>query len=204
MVSATIQTSGGHLNPSITIGFMVTRKIKPAAGIAYIITQLIAAVLASFAVYLISGGDPAAAAKILQGTPEFSGSAGLAVLAEIIATFFLAFVIWGSAADPRARNTGGFAIGMAVAADILAIGPITGASLNPSRSFGPTFVASLLQGGGSLWHHHWVYWVGPVVGSVLAATAYHVGLWPSDPKRGLDPAAVDVAKTLRPGAPEGA
>ena len=202
MVSATMATSGGHVNPAITIGFLLTGKIKPVAAIAYIVLQLLGGVVAALAVYAIFGGGPGAVQIVAGGTPSVAigVSGGTALLCEIIATFFLAFVIWGTAADPRARNIGGFGIGLVVAADILAIGPLTGASMNPQRSFGPTLIASLIQGAGgsSVWTNHWIYWVGPIVGGGIAAILYHLALWPSDPKRGIDPGAVDVPATQRP------
>jgi MIP family channel proteins len=199
MVSATMPTSGGHINPAVTVGFLITGKIKPVAGIAYIVLQLLGGVVAALAVYTIFGGGTEGVKIVAAGTPALGPtvSSGSALLCEIIATFFLVFVVWGTAADPRARNVGGFAIGLTIAADILAVGPITGASMNPQRSFGPTLVASLV-GDSSLWSTHWIYWVGPIVGGALAAVIYQLALWPSDPKRGIDPGAVDVPPTQRP------
>jgi aquaporin Z len=201
-VSASIHTSGGHINPAVTLGLALTGKIKPVSAVAYIITQCVAAVLGSYAVYALVGAKAGvSAAQTLTevyGVTDFTSNVGAALLAEFLATFFLVFVIWGSVADPRARNTGGFAIGLAVVADILAIGPLTGASMNPARSFGPSVVASLVGADNAGWDHHWVYWVGPLAGGVLAAVVYHLFLWPRDPKRGIDPDAVDVAVTQRP------
>jgi MIP family channel proteins len=200
MVSATMQTSGGHINPAITIGFLVTGKIKPAAGIAYIVIQLGGGIVAALAVLALFGAD-AGRDIVEKGTPNLGADlAGAPVrpvvgfLAEIIATFFLAFAVWGTAADPRARNVGGFAIGLAVAFDILAVGPLTGASMNPQRSFGPTLVA----GGAALWKNHWVYWAGPIVGACLASLIYHLILWPRDREAGIDAPAMDVPPTQRP------
>jgi MIP family channel proteins len=203
MVSATMQTSGGHFNPAVTIGFLFTSKIKPVAAIAYIVIQLLGGTIAALAVYNIFGGGASAVKIVAAGTPSLGPTFnwGTALLCEIIATFFLVFVIWGTAADPRARNVGGFGIGLAVAADILAVGPITGASMNPQRSFGPTLIASLVDGaagGSSMWAHHWIYWLGPIAGACGAAFLYQLVLWPSDPKRGIDPGAVDVPATQRP------
>jgi glycerol uptake facilitator-like aquaporin len=120
-----------------------------------------------------------------------------AILAEMIATFFLVFAVWGTAADPRARNVGGFAIGLTIAADILSVGQITGASMNPARSFGPTLVASLLPEA-HLWKTHLVYWIGPLVGAGIAAISYHLILWPRDPKSGIDAPVVDVPPSQQP------
>jgi len=199
MVSAAIHTSGAHFNPAITLGFLVTGKIKPSAGIAYIVIQLSAGVVAALGVLAVFGPD-AGATVVRQGTPNLGQDLAMGpvrpvvgLLAEIIASFFLAFVVWGTAADPRARNVGGFAIGLVVAADILAFGPLTGASMNPQRSFGPTVVV-----GGDLWRHHWVYWAGPVVGACLAALVYHLILWPRDREAGIEAPAMDVPPTQRP------
>jgi MIP family channel proteins len=202
MVCATMPTSGGHINPAVTVGFLFTGKIKPVAGIAYIVIQLLGGTVAALAVYKIFGGDAYAVKIVANGTPARADKVnwGTALFCEIIATFFLVFVVWGSAADPRARNGGGFAIGLTIAADILAIGPITGGSMNPQRSFGPTLVASLIgqANGTSMWTNHWIYWLGPIVGACGAAFLYQLALWPSDPKRGIDPGAVDVPATQRP------
>ena len=208
LVSATIHTSGGHFNPAVTLGLLLTGKIRLTPALAYIATQVVAAVVGSLAVYLVAGPSPAPppiveASKLgsVYGItwfhPQETG-VWVALLTEFIATFFLVFVIWGSVADPRARNTGGFAIGLTVAADILAIGPVTQASMNPARSFGPSAAASILGLEGAVWSQHWVYWVGPLAGGILAALLYHMFLWPRDPKRGIDPDATDVAVTQRP------
>ncbi|HEX3359188.1 MAG TPA: aquaporin [Tepidisphaeraceae bacterium] len=199
MVTAAMPTSGGHLNPAVTFGFLITGKIKPPAAIAYIIIQLLAGTIAALAVYAMFGGGSIGQQVVFDGTPKINGAnPGMATLAEIIATFFLVFAVWGTAADPRARNVGGFAIGLTVAADILAIGPITGASMNPARSFGPTLVASLLPDS-HLWAIHWIYWVGPLVGAGIAAITYHLILWPRDTHRGIDVTpASDVPPTQQP------
>ena len=87
---------------------------------------------------------------------------------EIILTFLLVIAIFGTAIDPRGQavKIGGFGIGLTVALDILAGGPVTGASMNPARSFGP----ALIQG---YWDWHGFYWVAPIIGAVLAALLYH-------------------------------
>ena len=89
------------------------------------------------------------------------------VLFELIATFFLVFVVFATAIDDNGafKMVAGFAIGLVVAFDILAGGPLTGASMNPARTFGPALV-------GNVWAAHWVYWVGPLAGGGLAALLY--------------------------------
>jgi len=73
--------------------------------------------------------------------------------------------------------------------------------MNPARSFGPTLVAGF--SGSGLWQTHWIYWAGPIVGGGIAALAYHLIVWPRDPRRGIDPGAVDVPPTQRPSAGRG-
>ncbi|MGH7179300.1 MAG: MIP/aquaporin family protein [Tepidisphaeraceae bacterium] len=177
-VTAAMPTSGGHLNPAVTIGFLLTGRISPVAGVAYIIIQLLGATSAALLVFVLYGAGTDAAIIVKDGTPVPGAPVMVALLAEIVATFLLGFAIWGSAVDPRHRNVGGFAIGLTIAADILAFGPISGASMNPSRSFGPTLIASLAPNSGVLWRTHWIYWVGPIIGASLAALVYHLVMMP--------------------------
>ncbi len=88
-----------------------------------------------------------------------------AIVLEAIATFFLVFVVFGTAVDPRGPKVGGFAIGLTVTAGILGIGPLTGGSMNPARSFGPAVVTHIFEG-------QIVYWVGPLLGGIVAALLY--------------------------------
>jgi MIP family channel proteins len=178
-VSATMNVSGGHVNPAVTVAMLVTRRVNGSTAISYIISQLIGATVAGFLVSFIFAGmtvgavEVAAAAKL--GTPNFDPSVvsmGKAILIEAFLTFLLVFAIFGTAVDPRAPKIGGFGIGLTIACDILVGGPLTGAAMNPSRTFGPGLVANL---GGYLpefWRQQPVYWIGPCVGAVLAAFIY--------------------------------
>jgi aquaporin TIP len=85
--------------------------------------------------------------------------------AELIVTFFLVLVVYGSAIDPRAPRMGGLFIGLTVTLDILAGGAVTGASMNPAPTFGPALV-------GGYRDNHLVYWVGPLLGGGLAGLLY--------------------------------
>ncbi len=89
------------------------------------------------------------------------------MLLEAIMTFFLVFVVFATAADAKGAfsKIAGFAIGLTITMDILLGGPFTGASMNPARSFGPALVAHH-------WSNHGVYWVGPLVGGILAGYLY--------------------------------
>jgi len=164
MVTATMRVSG-HLNPAVTLGFVVTRRIEPVMAMVYIIAQVLAAVLAAYA---LKGLFPTA--EVLSsrlGGQSVSGDVTTiqAIVLEFIATFFLVFVVFGTAVDPRAPKVGGFAIGLTVAADILAIGPLTGASMNPARSFGPAVASGIFEGQA-------IYWICPILGGIAAALVY--------------------------------
>ena len=175
-VSATMNISGGHINPAVTITMLVTGRIKPPLAIGYIVSQLVGASVAGFLLMFIfkSMGEAGAEAIIAckLGTPNLNAAVSLwmGVLIEIILTFLLVFVIFGTAVDPRAPKIGGFGIGLAVTVDILMGGPLTGAAMNPARTFG-----TLLGGLGDtadLWSQHWIYWLAPIVGAVLAGVFY--------------------------------
>ena len=158
-------TSGGHLNPAVTIGMVVTRRIAPLLGLLYIVAQLVGATLAGL---LLQAVFPQVAWQAAQlGTPMLAPgvSFGLGVLVEVVLTFFLLLAVFGTAVDSRAPKIGGFGIGLTVAFDILVGGALTGASMNPARTFGPALA-------GGFWQNDLVYWIGPIIGAVIAALIY--------------------------------
>lgn len=183
-VSATMNISGGHINPAVTVALLAARRIAPGPAVAYIMAQCVGASIAGFLLAFIYGslgvggaeitGSQAIAASKL-GTPAFDPSAVkpmMAVIVEIALTFLLVFAVFCTAVDPRAPKIGGFGIGLTVTMDILMGGPITGAAMNPARTFG-----TLIGGGNAtagLWSQHWVYWLGPILGGLLAALIYEV------------------------------
>jgi len=174
MVSALMRISG-HFNPAVTLGFLATRRIAASMAGIYIVAQLVGAVAAAFALKGLFPAEVVEATRVGGQSISSDIGFGTAVALEAIATFFLVFVIFGTAVDPQAPRVGGFAIGLTVAADILAIGPLTGASMNPARSFGPAvasgeFVAQA------------VYWIGPILGAVLAAVLYDRVFLPRAPE----------------------
>ena len=160
--------SGAHFNPAVTTGMLVTGRISaPNAG-AYIVSQLLGASAAAQACGMIFPATAVAEANLGIPLPASWATAGIVIGVEIILTFLLMVAIFGTAVDPRGQavKIGGFGIGLAVTFDILAGGPVTGASMNPARSFGP----ALIQG---YWDWHGFYWVGPIIGAVLGALVYH-------------------------------
>jgi MIP family channel proteins len=164
MVTATMRISG-HLNPAVTAGFLVTRRIEPMMAVVYWIAQIMGAIVAS---YLLKALYPIGIVMTTHlGAQSISADINMiqAISLEAIATFFLVFVVFGTAVDPRAPKVGGFAIGLTVTAGILAIGPLTGGSMNPARSFGPAIVGHFYEG-------QTAYWIGPLIGGIVAALLY--------------------------------
>jgi len=165
MVSATGAISGGHLNPAVTCGALAAGKISPPSALGYILAQCLGATFAAWLLTLAIPMDVLAAVNM--GTPAPGANIGNSqvLVMEAVLTFFLMFVVYGTAIDRRAPKVGGLFIGLTVTLDILAGGPISGAAMNPARHLGPA-----LFGGGLA--NIWLYWVGPIAGACLAAIIY--------------------------------
>ncbi len=164
MVSNLGHISGGHFNPSITLGFVVTRRITlPLAG-AYWLFQFAGAVLAALVLRFLFHMP-----HVLGAVPQVSSriDAGRGLLIEIILTFFLVGAVFAMAVDPRGafKSIAGLGIGLTITMDVLMGGPWTGAAMNPARAFGPQLIANF-------WADGWIYYVGPAIGGVIAALAY--------------------------------
>ena len=164
MVSALMRISG-HFNPAVTVGFLAARRIDPMMAGVYIAAQILGAIVAAYALKSLLPAQLAASTRLGGQLVSPEISAGQAIGLEAIATFFLAFVIFGTAVDPKAPRIAGIAIGLTIAADILAIGPFTGGSMNPARSFGPAVASGIFEAQA-------VYWIGPLLGAVAAALLY--------------------------------
>jgi MIP family channel proteins len=167
MVSAVGHISGGHFNPAITLGFLVTRRIAPTLAVVYWSMQFLAATAAAGLLRWIFEDEPRRLVKL--GAPALGSGIddwqGLVI--EIVLTFFLVWVVFATAADPGGtfKSIAGLAIGLTITLDTLVGGPLTGAAMNPARAFGP----ELLE---REWADAWVWYVGPFVGAALAALAY--------------------------------
>lgn len=167
MVTAIGHVSGGHLNPAVTLAMLLMRKIEAPAAAAYIVVQLGAATLAAFFVKMAypTGDKLNDGAGIPLLADGASMSQGIAL--EAVATFFLVWVIFAVAVDRDGAffKVAGLPIGFAIVMGILAIGTVTGGAMNPARAFGPEVA-------GGVWTDWAVYWIGPIIGAVLAAAAY--------------------------------
>lgn len=167
MVSAIGHVSGGHINPAVTIASLVTRNIDPPAAGIYIGSQLAGGIAGAALLRVAMPEDlwePVALGATLIGDGI---SAGQAITIEAVLTFFLVFVIFGSAVDPEGafQRIAGLSIGFAVLMGVLMGGPFTGASMNPARTLGPALIAGV-------WENWWVYLVATVFGGVAAGFVY--------------------------------
>ncbi len=163
MVYAFGHVSGAHINPAVTIPMIITRKIGIADGIGYIILQLVGAIAAAFTLKAVL---PELGTAVNFGTQApgelINFSATSAVGLEAIFTFFLVTVIFMTAVHKKAAaGIQGISIGgMVFLLHIVGV-PLTGASMNPARTFGPALASGF-------WEFHWVYWVGPIIGGIIA------------------------------------
>ncbi|GBG61162.1 hypothetical protein CBR_g19238 [Chara braunii] len=194
MVAATAGVSGGHINPAVTFGMLLTGRISLMRSIMYWVAQIVGAIFGSG---LIAGIAPNKAEgglgthlinKAIQAEgvyaehPKEYIQVGTGFLTEVIITFILVFVIWGTAVDPRGPSAiAPLMIGLTILANHLVAVPITGASMNPARSFGAVVWSGK-------WADHWIYWIGPLLGAAIAALFYEYVLLapppsPSAPKQ---------------------
>jgi aquaporin Z len=161
LIYALAHVSAAHFNPAVTLafwqsGFFPARKVVP-----YILAQLVGAIVAS-ATLLVTLGR----VGTLGATIPLDNNWLQALIVETILTFILMFVILGSGLDRRAPvGFAGLAIGLTVALEAAFMGPITGASMNPARSLGPAVISGI-------WTHHWLYWLGPILGAQFAVWVY--------------------------------
>ncbi|MGE0481505.1 MAG: aquaporin [Phycisphaerae bacterium] len=197
-VSWAMNISGGHVNPAVTIGMLAVGRIPIGRAAGYIAAQLLGGIAAGavLSVVLFVNAEAADRADVVtktwNGTPYYDvmklgdtpgampatavsergpyamRAAQRALIIEAVITFLLMFAIFGTAVDPRAPKVGGFGIGLMVGVNILLAGPLTGAAMNPARVLGTgLFIASP-----EFWSQHWVYWVGPTLGAIVAAFLY--------------------------------
>src|SRR5712692_7925609 len=165
-VSATLHISGGNLNPAVTFGLLCGGHMTLATAIRYWSAQLLGGFIAALICLGLFGRD-----VVVTGTPQLAINltAMQGILVEAILTFFLVFVVYGTAVDERGRSPGfaGFAIGATITLDILFGGPLTGAAMNPASVFGPAVIANF-------WKAHYVYWIGPFLGAAAAGLVYRL------------------------------
>jgi MIP family channel proteins len=169
MVSAFGHISGGHLNPAITIGYWVTKRLGTIDSIGYGIAQLLGAASGAYVLSVIL--PESVWRPVSLGAPDlasdFTRLHGMAL--EAVLTFVVVFVAFATAVDARGafHRVAGLPIGLAVTVGYLVGAPFTGAAMNPARAFGPALALTPHH-----WQNHGVYWVGPLFGGVLAGVIY--------------------------------
>lgn len=203
MVSATMAISGGNLNPAVSFGLFLSKRISGKRMLGYWVVQCAGAIVAAFLadallpqaamqsadMYNASYGVPSVAASLAdpQNGIFIMGVPVMALLIEAIITFFLVYVVLGTGVDRRAHRVGGLFIGLSITMGILAAGPLTGGVMNPARWLGPAFLMSGQPAGGAggvigpAAYVNWaVYILGPLLGGAIAAMAYKASHFQGD------------------------
>lgn len=168
--SALGHISGGHLNPALTVGLWVTRRVGTVQAISYVIAQILGSIFATYLLVALipdGGWRTRALGSITPDlTPDVTRGQGIAM--EAVCTFLFVFVVFATAIDLRhaLQRYSGLLSGLALSAVVLVAAPFTGGSMNPARTFGPAVATHH-------WENHGVYWIGPLLGAVLACVIYH-------------------------------
>lgn len=161
MIYSLGEVSGAHINPAVSIGFWVARRLPFGEMVGYIVSQCVGALLASATVLAIFGSHPNLGATLP------SGAASQPFVLEVVLTLILMFVILCVATGSKEQGImAGAAIGATVMLEALFAGPICGASMNPARSLGPAVVSGELT-------HLWIYLVAPVAGAIAAVAVFY-------------------------------
>lgn len=173
VMTSAVHLSGAHVNPAVTIGVFVTGRIELRDAGAYLVAQLAGAVAGAG---LLRAALPETLwDPVSLGTPQvneaFGVSTGQGVLIEAVLAFAVAWVFFAAVVDERTAvaRAGAWVVGLVVAAGALMAYTFSGAAMNPARAFGPALA-------GGFWDHHWVFWVGPVAGAIVAAVVYDLAV----------------------------
>nr|XP_015199546.1 PREDICTED: aquaporin-4-like isoform X1 [Lepisosteus oculatus] len=162
--------SGAQVNPAVTLAFLATRKLDLLRAAGYVLGQCVGATLGAGVLFLALPVKSAAecyVSKVREKEVSTEANAGQALAMEVLATFQLVFTIF-SAEERRQRDggdPGSWAVGFSLSAGVLTAARFSGGSMNPARSLGPAIITGI-------WEHHWVYWIGPMMGSVLAGVSH--------------------------------
>ena len=167
MVSVTGHISGGLVNPAVAIALWVAGKLSTQRAAVLIVAQLVGAIVAAATLRWVVGADRFDAAS--AGAPVLGSGVdvGTGTILEAILTFLLVYAVFGTAVDDRGPwlKTAGLTIGLVIAFEIMAFGPLTGAAMNPARWFGPALI-------GGIWSDAIVWTVGPIAGGIIASVVY--------------------------------
>jgi aquaporin Z len=165
--------SGGHYNPAVSLAVLLRGKLAPAEFVPYVVSQVLGGVAAAYVANLILrnfGKNSFAVA------PNKDVEVWAAVLVEALYTFALCLVVLNTATSRKTEGNSfyGLAIGFTVAAGAIAAGGLSGGAFNPAVGTGPTVAHALLTGDSSVWSNLWIYWVGPLLGGIVAAGVFRL------------------------------
>ena len=158
--------SGAHYNPAVSLAMLLRKEITISDFIKYISSQVLGASLAAYVVSIMSSN------MIVQ--PDLQEPVAIILLAELMFTYLLVFVILNVATHPNLEGNSfyGFAIGLTVMTGAYCVGPLSGGVFNPAVSIGPSLI-DLITGNGISQHFLWYYLTAPVAGSVLAVIHFN-------------------------------
>uniref|UniRef100_A0A7N0V8H0 Uncharacterized protein n=1 Tax=Kalanchoe fedtschenkoi TaxID=63787 RepID=A0A7N0V8H0_KALFE len=179
-IASSMNISGGHINPAVTLGGLVGGRISLMRAVYYWIAQLLGAVVAALLLRVATDGMRPIGYRVTSGVGDWH-----AVILEIVMTFALVYTVYATGIDPKRGSMGTIAplaIGLLVGANTLVGGPFDGAAMNPARAFGPALV-------GWRWENHWIFWVGPLIGGAIAGVVYEFMVMPQEPPHTHQPLA---------------
>lgn len=179
-ISMTMGISGGHVNPAVTIGLLCVKRIAPREAFVYVASQLVGALVAALLVrYMLPwnvGRLVALGTPVLSTTVSFWHGVGL----EAIWTFLLMSGVMGTIVATNAPRIGGFGVGLTLIPSIMVGGTLTGAAANPARAFGPAIISGNITAQA-------VWWIGPILGAIIAALLWQHVLLKELPEEPLVP-----------------
>ncbi|CAA98110.1 Aquaporin [Caenorhabditis elegans] len=172
--------SGAHINPAVTFGIALVGRISPIHAVCYVVSQLLGSV---FGALLVRISLPYKMYNVISAGATLCGKGynwqeGLT--AEIVTTYILVQTVLLCAVDTDKNRLAPLAIGFSLIIEILAAGAISGASMNPARSFGPNIMGQVflkpehLDAQYMYWNYHWIYYIGPIIGAFIAAGVYRM------------------------------
>ncbi len=175
-VTITMNISGGHCNPAVTLGLLSIRRISGGDAFIYVVSQLAGALVAAALVRATMPANVGGLATIAYGTPMINGQLSVmqAIGIEAVLAFLLMSAVMGTAVAANAPRVAGFGIGLALIPIIMVGGPLTGGVVNPARAFGPAVISGTFVSQA-------IWWIGPIVGAVIAAMVWQHGLLRGEP-----------------------
>ncbi len=162
MIYSLAGISGAHFNPAVTIALALNKRIEGMKALGYIVSQLVGASAAGFLLLFLF---PSATSAQLYGFPT-APAMGFGIALEAVLTFFLLSAVYGLAVNKKApAGMFGLGIGLVLTFDILVGGTQTGGAMNPARAFGPALASGI-------WGPQLIYWIGPLIGALVASMIY--------------------------------